>query len=68
VAGARNWQIGEIGRDGQPKRTDIARRPLDTELESAFETARAAGRWRFDERCTPRAIAMPWSVVLSADL
>ncbi len=59
------YQVGEIGRDNQPKYTDIARRPLDTELKSAFETARAAGLWRFDERHTPRAIAMPWSVVLA---
>ncbi len=54
------YQVGETYGD-------IARRPFDSELAGAFDAAREAGLWRFDERITPRSIAMPWSVVLAAD-
>lgn len=57
-------QVGQTGRDGKPKFTEIDRRPYDEEIHGVFEVAREAGLWRFDERRTPRSIAMPWSVVL----
>lgn len=61
------FQVGEAGRDGQPKYAEIGRRPLDLELQGAFDAAREVGLWRFDERITARCIAMPWSVVLTAE-
>jgi putative pyruvate formate lyase activating enzyme len=38
----------EVGR--KPVYQPIDRRPADDELEAAYESARAAGLWRFDER------------------
>lgn len=59
------YQVGEVGRDGAPKFTEIGRRPDGDEIQSVFEVAAAAGLWRFDERHTPRAMATPWSIVLN---
>ncbi|MBN2112779.1 MAG: radical SAM protein [Acidimicrobiia bacterium] len=35
---------------GSPRYADIDRRPLPEEVAAAYEAARAAGLWRFDER------------------
>jgi putative pyruvate formate lyase activating enzyme len=43
-------QVGQIGRDGKPKFTEIDRHPEIEEYKAAFAAARAAGLWRFDER------------------
>lgn len=43
-------KVGETGRDGSPKFSEIGRRPYGEEIESVFASARAAGLWRFDER------------------
>ena len=61
------YQVGETGRDGKPKFDEIGRRPHRDEIHAVFEAASEAGLWRFDERHTPRSIAMPWSIVLNAE-
>jgi len=38
------------GTEGKPRYPEIARRPARDELEEAYELARRAGLWRFDER------------------
>jgi putative pyruvate formate lyase activating enzyme len=43
-------QVGRPGRDGMPKFSEINRRPALAELEAAYDAAKAAGLWRFDER------------------
>lgn len=45
------YQVGSRGRNGAAKYAGIERRPAGRELERAFEAAREAGLWRFDERC-----------------
>jgi hypothetical protein len=42
--------VGEVGRDGGTKYADIDRRPERAEIAAAFDAARRAGLWRFDER------------------
>jgi putative pyruvate formate lyase activating enzyme len=49
-------QVGEIGRDGKRKFEEIDRRVASSEVEAAFDAARAAGLWRFDERVTTRRV------------
>jgi uncharacterized Fe-S radical SAM superfamily protein PflX len=44
------YRVGQPGRDGRPRLSEIARRPESHELRAAREAARAAGLWRFDER------------------
>jgi putative pyruvate formate lyase activating enzyme len=45
------YEVGQIARDGvAAKYTEIDRRPGWEELERAYEAARRAGLWRFDER------------------
>ncbi|GIW93326.1 MAG: radical SAM protein [Pirellulaceae bacterium] len=44
------YEVGEIARDGSIKYADINRRPTADEIEQAFQAARDAGLWRFDER------------------
>jgi len=44
------YEVGGIARDGKPEHTDIDRRPRAREMAAAFEAAREAGLWRFDER------------------
>ena len=43
-------RVGDIARDGRPGYAEIGRRPHPSEMEAAFESARHAGLWRFDER------------------
>jgi len=42
--------VGTPGADGRVRYSGIDRRPHGTEVEAAFEAARRAGLWRFDER------------------
>ncbi|GMU93935.1 MAG: radical SAM protein [Candidatus Hydrogenedentota bacterium] len=44
------YQVGSIAGDGKPKYEDIHRRPLPAEMREAYDAARNAGLWRFDER------------------
>ena len=48
------YEVGGIVQEGRNagsvRYAEINRRPEDDALESAFEAARAAGLWRFDER------------------
>jgi putative pyruvate formate lyase activating enzyme len=44
------YQVGEIAKNGTAKHDDINRRPRQQELTRAYEAARDAGLWRFDER------------------
>jgi putative pyruvate formate lyase activating enzyme len=43
-------QYHPAGKVGGDKYVEINRRPNSRELDQAFEAARAAGLWRFDER------------------
>ena len=45
-----DYEVGSIARDSSPKYTDIDRPPHPSEIEAAFDAARYAGLWRFDER------------------
>jgi putative pyruvate formate lyase activating enzyme len=49
-----DYRVGSVGRSGLPMHADIDRRPQATEMATAYDSARAAGLWRFDER-VPRA-------------
>ncbi len=42
--------VGTPGPDGRIRYSDIDRQPCTTEIAAAFEAARRAGLWRFDER------------------
>jgi putative pyruvate formate lyase activating enzyme len=44
------YQVGDIARDGSPKYDDIKQMPKQGELRRAYDAARDAGLWRFDER------------------
>jgi putative pyruvate formate lyase activating enzyme len=44
-----DYEVGQIVRDG-PKYAAINRKPTPIELDQAYEAARSAGLWRFDER------------------
>jgi putative pyruvate formate lyase activating enzyme len=49
------YQVGQIAANGTVKFTQINRRPTRSEMEGAFDAARRAGLWRFDER-RPRGL------------
>jgi putative pyruvate formate lyase activating enzyme len=44
------YEVGKIAADGSGRYAGIDRRPQIAELRTAFDAARAAGLWRFDER------------------
>ena len=44
------YQVGSIAKSGQRKYTNIERNPARAEMDYAFQAARQAGLWRFDER------------------
>ena len=44
------YQVGTLAANGLPRYTEIARRPLESEMQAAYASARRAGLWRFDER------------------
>jgi Uncharacterized Fe-S protein PflX, homolog of pyruvate formate lyase activating proteins len=44
------YQVGQKDKTGEPKYGNINRRPRSEEMSAAYEAARAAGLWRFDER------------------
>lgn len=44
------FEVGRLGRDGQPRHASINRPPSDTEMAAAFEAARAVGLTRLDVR------------------
>ncbi|MBI5093579.1 MAG: radical SAM protein [Candidatus Hydrogenedentes bacterium] len=44
------YQVGSVAPDGKAKYTDIERRPQPNEITRAYDAARNAGLWRFDER------------------
>jgi len=43
-------EVGQIARDGLRRREEINRRPEQDEISHAFDAARRAGLWRFDQR------------------
>lgn len=45
-----DYQVGEIAQDGSIKYAEINRPPRPAEIAAAYEAARRAGLWRFDER------------------
>ena len=45
-----DYQVGTLAANGQPRYTEIARRPLEEEMQAAYAAARGSGLWRFDER------------------
>jgi putative pyruvate formate lyase activating enzyme len=45
-----DYQVGTLAANGVPRYTELARRPLDAEMQAAYAAARTAGLWRFDER------------------
>ncbi len=54
-----DYEVGSIAADGrrdagQTRYAEINRRPQKTELRDAYDAAREAGLWRFDERWEPR--------------
>ncbi len=44
------YEVGQMARDGAVKYAEIDRRPGHDEITRAYEAARLAGLWRFDER------------------
>jgi hypothetical protein len=44
------YLVGSAGADGEPRYSDIHRQPTRDEIARAYAAARAAGRWRFDQR------------------
>jgi putative pyruvate formate lyase activating enzyme len=44
------YEVGRVGRTGEPKYAEIERCPRRDELSEAYNAARAAGLGRFDER------------------
>jgi putative pyruvate formate lyase activating enzyme len=46
------YQVKSHGVNNRPEKySDIDRQPYQAELNAAYEAARKAGLWRFDERC-----------------
>jgi putative pyruvate formate lyase activating enzyme len=45
-----DYQVGGIAANGIRRHTDIERRPHPLEIAGAYEAARRAGLWRFDQR------------------
>ncbi len=52
------YRVGEIAQSGKTQFVEIDRRPRQREMAVAYEAARRAGLWRFDER-RPRLPALP---------
>lgn len=44
------YEVGKIAKNGREMYTDIDRGPQPREIIAAYEAAREAGLWRFDER------------------
>ena len=44
------YKVGTKGGGGETRYAEINRRPLQDEIERAYELAREAGLWRFDAR------------------
>ena len=44
------YEVGRIAQDDEPKYAEIDRCPTLDELKAAYEAARNAGLWRFDQR------------------
>ena len=44
------YQVGQIAANGGVKHADIYHRPAPGEMRAAYDAARQAGLWRFDER------------------
>jgi len=47
------FQVGSPDRKGNPQYQEIARAPAGSEMAAAFQAARRAGLWRFDQRRPP---------------
>jgi putative pyruvate formate lyase activating enzyme len=47
------YEVGRIARDGGRKHAEIDRGPARNELSAAYDAAREAGLWRFDQRWLP---------------
>jgi putative pyruvate formate lyase activating enzyme len=45
-----DYEVGSLAADGKQKYAEIRRLPEGREIEAAYEAARWAGLWRFDER------------------
>ncbi|HZV03263.1 MAG TPA: radical SAM protein [Planctomycetota bacterium] len=45
-----DYEVGELAKDGTKMYAEIRRRPEGREIDGAYEAARRAGLWRFDER------------------
>jgi putative pyruvate formate lyase activating enzyme len=50
------YQVGQIADNGAVKLAEINRRPTPEEMQAAYDAARRAGLWRFDERRPGRAL------------
>ncbi len=48
-----DYEVGQIGRKGEPKYHEINCRPQASDLDEAFAIARDAGLHRFDQRWLP---------------
>ena len=53
------FQVGSVAKDGHRLYDEINRRPYAAEIDAAYEAARHAGLWRFDERRPRNAAARP---------
>jgi putative pyruvate formate lyase activating enzyme len=51
-----DYQVGRIAADVAVTLAEINRRPTPAEIEGAYDAARRAGLWRFDERRPARAL------------
>jgi putative pyruvate formate lyase activating enzyme len=51
------FQVGSVADDGRKRYEEVNRRPSPSELDDAYEAARRAGLWRFDERVIKRRTA-----------
>ena len=50
------YQVGRPDKRGAQRYSDIDRRPQSIELEQAYQAARDAGLWRFDQRRSPARV------------
>ena len=44
------YEVGKIAQDGERTYAEVDRCPAVDELKAAYEAARSAGLWRFDQR------------------
>jgi uncharacterized Fe-S radical SAM superfamily protein PflX len=44
------FQVGSVAGDGRKLYAEIGRKPCASEIDEAYDAARDAGLWRFDER------------------